>query len=121
MTDVTVCAELGVSTRQLHRWRDEYRLLGDDAFPGQGRSRDEELNYDVFAGICDCSQVSAEQLTLMRLLLVYLDNRDRLRELLATVAALGQYTTLLQALEHMDFDGPGWKAFAERSVRDYTR
>jgi len=43
VTDVVVCEELGVSTRQLHRWRDEYRLLGDDAFPGQGRSRDEEL------------------------------------------------------------------------------
>jgi len=25
------------------RWRDEFRLLGDDAFPGQGKSRDEEL------------------------------------------------------------------------------
>ncbi len=43
VTDVIVSEELGVSTRQLHRWRDEYRLLGDEAFPGQGRSRDEEL------------------------------------------------------------------------------
>jgi transposase len=43
MTDVIFCEELGISTRQLRRWRDEYRLLGDDAFPGQGRSRDEEL------------------------------------------------------------------------------
>lgn len=24
-------------------WRDEFRLLGKDAFPGQGRSRDEEV------------------------------------------------------------------------------
>jgi len=25
------------------RWRDQYRLLGDEAFPGQGKNRDEEL------------------------------------------------------------------------------
>ena len=43
MTDVIFCEQLGISTRQLRRWRDEFRLLGDDAFPGQGRSRDEEL------------------------------------------------------------------------------
>ena len=43
VTDVIVCQELGISARQLRRWRDEYRLLGDDAFPGQGHSRDEEL------------------------------------------------------------------------------
>ena len=43
VTDVIVCEELGISARQLRRWRDEFRLLGDDAFPGQGRSRDEEL------------------------------------------------------------------------------
>ncbi len=43
VTDVQVCEELGISARQLRRWRDEFRLLGDDAFPGQGRSRDEEL------------------------------------------------------------------------------
>ena len=43
VTDVMVCEELGISARQLRRWRDEFRLLGDDAFPGQGRSRDEEL------------------------------------------------------------------------------
>lgn len=43
VTDVIVCEELGISARQLRRWRDEYRLLGDDAFPGQGRGRDEEL------------------------------------------------------------------------------
>ena len=42
-TDATVCEELGISTRQLRRWRDEFQLLGDDAFPGQGRSRDEEM------------------------------------------------------------------------------
>ena len=38
-----VCKELEISPRQLSRWRDELRLLGDEAFPGQGRSRDEEL------------------------------------------------------------------------------
>ena len=39
-----MCAKnLVLATRQLRRWRDEYRLLGDEAFPGQGRSRDEEL------------------------------------------------------------------------------
>ncbi len=43
VTDVIVCEELDISVRQLRRWRDELRLLGDDAFPGQGRSRDEQL------------------------------------------------------------------------------
>jgi transposase len=42
-TDKHVCEELGISSRQLRRWRDEFRLLGNDAFPGQGRSRDEEV------------------------------------------------------------------------------
>jgi len=42
-TDKEVCAELGISSRQFLRWRDEFRLLGDDAFPGKGRSRDKEL------------------------------------------------------------------------------
>ena len=43
VTDAAVCAELGISTRQFRRWRDELQLLGNDACPGQGRSRDEEL------------------------------------------------------------------------------
>ena len=43
VTDILVCAELGINARQLRRWRDEFRLFGDDAFPGQGHSRDEEL------------------------------------------------------------------------------
>jgi tRNA threonylcarbamoyladenosine modification (KEOPS) complex Pcc1 subunit len=81
----------------------------------------EDLSYDVFAGICDCSQVSADQIALMRLLLVFIDRDGRLPELLSTIAALGQYTTLLQALDQMNFDGTAWKAFAERSVRDYAR
>jgi transposase len=43
ITDAAVCAELGISTRQFRRWRDELQLLGNDSFPGQGRTRDEEL------------------------------------------------------------------------------
>jgi len=43
MTDVRVSEELGVSTRQLRRWRDQLRLHGANAFPGQGKSRDQEL------------------------------------------------------------------------------
>ncbi len=42
-TDKAVCEELGISARQFLRWRDELQLLGDDAFPGQGRTRDEEM------------------------------------------------------------------------------
>jgi transposase len=38
-----VCKDIGISERQLRRWRDQYRLLGDEAFAGQGKSRDEEL------------------------------------------------------------------------------
>jgi transposase len=34
---------LDVSERQLRRWRDQYRLLGDQAFPGEGKKRDEEI------------------------------------------------------------------------------
>jgi transposase len=36
MTDKVVCDELGISSRQLGRWRDELRLLGDNAFIGKG-------------------------------------------------------------------------------------
>ena len=43
VTDRLICKELDISERQLRRWRDEFRILGDDAFPGQGRSRDEEI------------------------------------------------------------------------------
>ncbi len=43
MTDQGVCDDLGISPRQLRRWRDQYRLLGDEAFLGQGKSRDEEM------------------------------------------------------------------------------
>ena len=43
VTDKGVCDELGISARQLRRWRDQYRLLGNEAFPGQGKNRDEEM------------------------------------------------------------------------------
>ena len=42
-TDKEVCEDLGISPRQLSRWRDQYRLLGDQAFPGQGKRRDDEI------------------------------------------------------------------------------
>ena len=42
-TDEAVCDELGISTRQFRRWRDELELLGGEAFPGKGRTRDQEL------------------------------------------------------------------------------
>ena len=44
-TDKVVCEELGISARQLARWRDELRLLGDDAFLGKrGQTAAEEVN-----------------------------------------------------------------------------
>ena len=42
-TDREVCKDIGISERQLRRWRDQYRLLGDQAFPGQGKKRDDEI------------------------------------------------------------------------------
>jgi transposase len=42
-TDQGVCDELGISTRQFRRWRDEIEVLGKDAFPGKGQTRDEEI------------------------------------------------------------------------------
>lgn len=42
-TDKAVCVELGISTRQFRSWRDELEVLGTEAFPGKGRTRDEEL------------------------------------------------------------------------------
>ena len=43
VTDVLVAAELGISARQLRRWRDLAKQHGDQAFPGHGKSRDEEI------------------------------------------------------------------------------
>ncbi len=39
VTDKAVCDDRGTSPQQLSRWRDHYRLLGDQAFPGQGKRR----------------------------------------------------------------------------------
>lgn len=82
---------------------------------------DEDLDYDVFAGICDCSALTAEQRALIRLLLVYLVERDRLAELRAAVRQQGRYTTLLQALDAMALDRQAWKTFAEQRVRAYWK
>jgi transposase len=39
-----VCEELGVSTRQLRRWREAVQEHGEEnAFPGHGKARDQEL------------------------------------------------------------------------------
>ena len=44
VTDALVCEELGISTRQLRRWRDLVSEHGEEqAFPGHGKSRDEEV------------------------------------------------------------------------------
>ena len=43
MTDKIVCDELGISARQLARWRDELRLLGDNAFLGKSQTRSDEI------------------------------------------------------------------------------
>lgn len=44
VTDALVCEELGISTRQLRRWRDSVKEHGEaQAFPGQGKGREEEL------------------------------------------------------------------------------
>jgi len=43
ITDTLVAEELGFSTRQLRRWRDEANSHGDNAFPGQGIAHDKEL------------------------------------------------------------------------------
>ena len=46
MTDKAVCDELGVSTRQFRRWRDELALLGKEAFRGLFVS----LDFQAFDG-----------------------------------------------------------------------
>jgi transposase len=44
VTDALVCEELGISTRQLRRWRDAVLEHGvEAAFPGHGKGRDDEL------------------------------------------------------------------------------
>lgn len=82
---------------------------------------DEDLSYDVFAGICDCSPVSPEQLALMRLLLVFLEERDELADLHTAVKRQGRFTTLLEALQAMQFDRSAWKKFADQRVRSNSQ
>jgi transposase len=43
VTAVLVAEELGISTRQLRRWRDAVEQHGKHAFPGEGNARDEEV------------------------------------------------------------------------------
>ena len=43
VTDVLVAEELGINARQLRRWRDAAKRDGEEAFPGQGNARDQEL------------------------------------------------------------------------------
>ena len=43
VTDTLVAQELGFSTRQLRRWRDESKKHGEEAFPGQGNAHDKEM------------------------------------------------------------------------------
>ena len=44
VTDAQVCQELGISTRQMRRWRDAVQEHGEaKAFPGHGKSRDDEI------------------------------------------------------------------------------
>ncbi|TKB43558.1 IS3 family transposase [Thalassotalea mangrovi] len=42
-TDKSVCDELGISARQLRRWRDEFRLKGDDAFKATTATKNLEI------------------------------------------------------------------------------
>jgi transposase len=39
-----VARELGIAPNRLYRWKDELEADPEHAFPGQGKSRDEELD-----------------------------------------------------------------------------
>ena len=56
MTDDRVYEELGISTRQLRSWRDELRLHGENAFPGHGRNRDQELTKPSTVAVVSTSK-----------------------------------------------------------------
>ncbi len=43
ITDVVVAEDLGISARQLRRWREAAKKHEEDAFPGTGRARDQEM------------------------------------------------------------------------------
>jgi len=38
-----VARELGIAPNRLYRWKDEFAMEAENAFPGNGRSRDEEM------------------------------------------------------------------------------
>lgn len=40
---VQIARELGISAKLLYRWRSELKESGEQAFPGKGKPRDEEL------------------------------------------------------------------------------
>ena len=82
---------------------------------------DEDLDYDVFAGICDCYQITPEQLALMRLLLVFLHERGQLTKLYEVIEDKGRYVTLLEALDAMSFDGEAWRRYAEENVQAFWK
>lgn len=82
---------------------------------------DEDLDFDVFAGICDCYPLTPQQRALMRLLVVHLHERGELGSLIEAVERKGKYVTLLECLDAMNFDRQAWKTYAERSVRDFWK
>ena len=43
VTDVLVAEELGINARNLCNWRDAAKRDSENAFPGQGNARDQEL------------------------------------------------------------------------------
>jgi len=43
VTANSVCEDLGISFRQLSRWRDEFRLKGDEAFTSNKQTRNDEV------------------------------------------------------------------------------
>jgi transposase len=45
VTDVLVAEELGINARMLRYWRDAAKRDGENAFPGQGKARDQELMH----------------------------------------------------------------------------
>jgi transposase len=45
VTDKDICEELGMSRRQLRRWRDQYHLMGDETFPGLLKKAEQERDF----------------------------------------------------------------------------
>ena len=54
-TDKAVCDELGISTRQFRRWRDELELLGKDAF---AETSNKVSPFDHFTAKQVCSDLA---------------------------------------------------------------